>query len=78
LTETLDSFCSRHKEVIVYPDEEKKPPTGEGLNRRAQVTLDKVWPTDKTTREVIKSPQRLVALSFEEKLQKACVKLGAR
>jgi nuclear pore complex protein Nup98-Nup96 len=42
------------------------------------VTLDKVWPVDKTKQEPIKSPERLLQLNFEERLQKSCMKLGAR
>jgi nuclear pore complex protein Nup98-Nup96 len=68
----------RRKEVIVYPDDDKKPQLGDGLNRRAQVTLDKVWPVDKTKQEAIKSPEKLAQLNYEDKLQKACIKLGAR
>ncbi|CAG2053878.1 unnamed protein product, partial [Timema podura] len=68
----------RHKEVVVYPDDEKKPPLGEGLNRKAQVTLDRVWPMDKARREPITDPERLVQMNYEGKLRKVCAKLGTR
>ncbi|QQP50556.1 Nucleoporin 98kDa [Caligus rogercresseyi] len=68
----------RHKEVTVYPDDELKPPLGEGLNRKAQVTLDKVWPIDKAQRQPITDPERLLAMNYEDKLEKASIKLGAR
>ncbi|TRY63912.1 hypothetical protein TCAL_05590 [Tigriopus californicus] len=68
----------RYKEVIVYPDETKKPPQGEGLNKKAQITLDKVWPVDKTSRDNVTSPRKLAEMNYEERLQKACLKLGAR
>nr|XP_020647578.1 nuclear pore complex protein Nup98-Nup96 isoform X6 [Pogona vitticeps] len=68
----------RRKEVIVYPDDEHKPPIGEGLNRRAEVTLDGVWPTDKTTRCLIKSPERLLEMNYEGRLEAASRKQGAQ
>ncbi|OXB53345.1 hypothetical protein ASZ78_016642, partial [Callipepla squamata] len=68
----------RRKEVIVYPDDDKKPPIGEGLNRRAEVTLDGVWPTDKTTRGLIKSPKRLAEMNYEDRLESVSRKQGAR
>ncbi|NXA43427.1 NUP98 protein, partial [Eudromia elegans] len=68
----------RRKEVIVYPDDEKKPPIGEGLNRRAEVTLDGVWPTDKTSRCLIKSPERLAEMNYEGRLESVSRKQGAR
>ncbi|XP_037543684.1 nuclear pore complex protein Nup98-Nup96 [Nematolebias whitei] len=68
----------RRKEVIVYPDDKNKPPEGEGLNRRAEVTLDGVWPNDKTTCTQIRSPERLTDMNYEARLEKASRKQGAR
>ncbi len=73
-----DIVFFRHKEVIVYPDDSNKPDLGQGLNKKAQVTLDKVWPVDKSSQSCIKSPEKLQSMSYEDKLQKACIKLGAR
>lgn len=44
----------RYREVTVYPRAEDKPPVGTGLNRRAEISLERVWPTDRSTREPIK------------------------
>ncbi|KAM9451702.1 nuclear pore complex protein Nup98-Nup96-like isoform 2-T2 [Clarias gariepinus] len=68
----------RRKEVIVYPDDKDKPPVGEALNRRAEVTLDGVWPNDKTTCTQIKSPQRLSEMNYEGRLENASRRQGAR
>ncbi|XP_051881963.1 nuclear pore complex protein Nup98-Nup96 isoform X2 [Pristis pectinata] len=68
----------RRKEVTVYLDDDKRPPVGEGLNRRAEVTLDGIWPTDKSTRCLIKSPERLMEMGFEERLENSSRKQGAR
>ncbi|XP_075054497.1 nuclear pore complex protein Nup98-Nup96 [Mixophyes fleayi] len=67
----------RNKEVIVYTDDKNKPPVGEGLNRRAEVTLNDVWPMDKTTRSLIKSPERLAEMNYKSKLDAASRKQGA-
>ncbi|CAJ0945547.1 unnamed protein product [Ranitomeya imitator] len=63
----------RNKEVIVYTDDGNKPPVGEGLNRyaRREVTLNEVWPIDKTTRMLIKSPERLEEMNYKNKLEAA-------
>ncbi|XP_018644180.1 nucleoporin 145 (S59 family) [Schistosoma mansoni] len=68
----------RRREVVVYPDDEKKPPVGTSLNKRAEVCLESIWPTDKSTREPIKSPERLALMHFEERLEKATRRMDAR
>uniref|UniRef100_A0A8C4N5R8 Nuclear pore complex protein Nup98-Nup96 n=1 Tax=Eptatretus burgeri TaxID=7764 RepID=A0A8C4N5R8_EPTBU len=68
----------RHRGVVVYPDETTKPPCGQGLNRPAEVTLEGIWPTDKTSLEHIKCPERLARLHFADRLEDATRRRGAR
>ncbi|XP_055923020.1 nuclear pore complex protein Nup98-Nup96 [Eupeodes corollae] len=68
----------RNKEVIIYPDDDNKPPIGSGLNREAQITLDQVWPHDKTKHEPIKDPQRLAEMDYELRLRRVCDKNDIR
>lgn len=44
----------QRKQVVVYPDETKKPPIGEGFNRRAIITLENIFPYNKETKEEIR------------------------
>lgn len=68
----------RRREVVVYPDDEKKPPVGQGLNKRAEICLESIWPTDKATHEPIKSIERLAVMRFEERLERATRRMDAR
>ncbi|XP_027054850.1 nuclear pore complex protein Nup98-Nup96-like isoform X1 [Pocillopora damicornis] len=68
----------RRREIEVYPDTYlNKPPVGEELNKKAEITLENVWPSDKTTREPIKSPERLNLLGWQKRVETATEKLGA-
>lgn len=68
----------RQHEVIVYPDDNCKPPVGMELNRFAEVSLDRVWPRDKKTKEYIVDPLRLEELGYRAKLERASSKMGAK
>lgn len=48
------------------------------LHRKAEVTLDGVWPTDKTSRCLIKSPDRLADINYEGRLEAVSRKQGAQ
>lgn len=67
----------RHKEVTVYPDESKKPPLGEGLNRPAEITLERVWHVDRVTKEEIRDPLKLIDLGWRDRLEKVTARMGA-
>uniref|UniRef100_A0A915EBH8 Peptidase S59 domain-containing protein n=1 Tax=Ditylenchus dipsaci TaxID=166011 RepID=A0A915EBH8_9BILA len=66
----------RSKEIIVYPDESKKPEVGSELNRPAEVSLERVWPVGKD-KQIIKDSDELAKLKFREKLERICLKMGA-
>ena len=62
----------------MYPEDQAKPSVGEGLNRRAIVTLEGCWPVCKTTREYIRDPERIASTGYHDKLKRSTEKLGAR
>lgn len=68
----------RYRELTIYPDDSKKPPQGQGLNRRAQVTLDRVYPKGKGDRRLITNAQTLTAINFADTLKELCDKHGTK
>ncbi len=67
----------RRKEVHIYPDEAKKPPIGQGLNKTAEVTLHRIWPTCKETKKPVTEPMRVIDMGYNKKIEKATVEMGA-
>ncbi|OQR66168.1 nuclear pore complex protein Nup98-Nup96-like, partial [Tropilaelaps mercedesae] len=69
----------RRKEITVYPDESMKPPLGQGLNRRAEVSLDDVYPIRKsaTDKELVTNPDTLLMMSWRQRLERYTIKMGA-
>lgn len=67
----------RHKEVTVYPEDRNKPENGEGLNVPAEIELERVWPLDRSTNELIRNPEEIQKLDYESWLRKACARTGS-
>jgi nuclear pore complex protein Nup98-Nup96 len=78
LSKLIFAVHIRHREVVVYPNDDAKPPLGQGLNRRAQVTLDRIYPTNKQTRAPIKDVDTIINMDYDTTLRKACYKMEAR
>jgi len=62
---------------VVYPDDTAKPPIGAYLNCPAEITLERVWPIDKLTKDPIKSPAKVKAMNYADKLRRSCLRLEA-
>nr|CAD2172126.1 unnamed protein product [Meloidogyne enterolobii] len=67
----------RNKEVVVYPDEAKKPEIGCGLNKPAEVSLENVWPIDPKTKMPIKDADELIRMNFKGKLERLCARMDS-
>lgn len=63
------------RSVDVYPDENCKPPVGQGLNRPAIITFFNMFPTNKTTKEPIKTESALER--YAERLRRSNKRSGA-
>lgn len=63
--------------MVVYPDEMEgaKPEVGNGLNKPAIVSMERIWPTDKTTRELIKDEERLKKMDYAKQLRRWVTKI---
>ncbi|CAG9854284.1 unnamed protein product [Phyllotreta striolata] len=68
----------RYREINVYPDDEKKPPVGQGLNRKAQVTLDNVYPKQSNSHALVTDVNELLKINFAEKLRRITMNKNAK
>ena len=66
------------KEISVYPDDSIKPDKGDGLNKRAEVTLHRVWPMDNATQEPITDPDYLATINYQEHIKRDTLRIGAK
>jgi hypothetical protein len=64
--------------MCIYPDETKKPPVGEGLNKEAIVILHRVWPVDKNTNRPICDPIKLMNMRYDKKIEKMTIQMDAK
>ncbi|XP_074561039.1 nuclear pore complex protein NUP98A-like isoform X2 [Curcuma longa] len=64
-----------HREVIVYSDDDKKPPVGQGLNKPAEVTLLDIKCIDKKTGEQLTEGPRVER--YKEMLTRKVKEQGA-
>lgn len=67
----------RHREVTVYPNEEEKPAEGQELNRPAEVTLERIWYTDKKTKKEVRDVVKLAEIGWREHLERQTIRMGA-
>lgn len=68
----------QRREVEVYPDNyENKPQVSEELNKPAEITLLKVWPNDKSSHTPVKTPERLKASGFIDRLEENTLAMDA-
>ncbi|GMT17344.1 hypothetical protein PFISCL1PPCAC_8641, partial [Pristionchus fissidentatus] len=72
-----DIVVFRHKEVTVYPDESVKPALGQGFNRPAEITLERVWPVDRASKAEVKDAAALASMNWREKLEKTTMRMDA-
>ncbi|KAK4879067.1 hypothetical protein RN001_007213 [Aquatica leii] len=66
-----------YRNVTVYPDDGKKPPLGEGLNVKAEITIDGIWPLDKTNDTMITDVEKITKTNFIDKLKRLAEKQNA-
>lgn len=72
----LDSIIHFSRgEIVVYPDERKKPPIGEGFNKPAIITLHGVFQVDPVTKKPLTDEISLNRM--EQKIKKSTARQGA-